>query len=126
MPKIPERQAWSFAGPFGIYDTAQLQRGYKIYREVCSNCHSMIDMNFRNLADPGGPEFTEGQVEALAASFKVPGRPESTTARCSSARAARPIPFRSPSPMMRRHARQWRRRCRPTCRCSPRPAATSA
>jgi cytochrome c1 len=76
VPKIPERQSWSFAGPFGIYDTAQLQRGYKIYREVCSNCHSMEDMHFRNLADPGGPEFTEGQVQALAAEFKVTDGPD--------------------------------------------------
>jgi ubiquinol-cytochrome c reductase cytochrome c1 subunit len=73
--KIPERQAWSFAGPFGIYDTAQLQRGYKIYREVCSGCHSMISLKFRNLSDPGGPEFTESQVEALAAEYKVQDGP---------------------------------------------------
>ena len=76
VPKIPERESWSFAGPFGIYDTAQLQRGYKIYREICSNCHSMEDMHFRNLADPGGPEFTEGQVQALAAEFKVTDGPD--------------------------------------------------
>ena len=63
VAKIPERQAWSFSGPFGIYDTAQLQRGYKIYREVCATCHSMTDMKFRNLSEPGGPQFTEGQVE---------------------------------------------------------------
>ncbi|MFI5015902.1 MAG: cytochrome c1 [Hyphomicrobiales bacterium] len=73
--KIPERQSWSFSGPFGIYDTAQLQRGYKIYREVCSACHSMISLKFRNLSDPGGPEFTEGQVEALAAEYKVQDGP---------------------------------------------------
>jgi cytochrome c1 len=73
--KIPERQSWSFSGPFGIYDTAQLQRGYKIYREVCSTCHSMVNMKFRNLADPGGPEFTEGQVQALAAEYKVQDGP---------------------------------------------------
>ena len=73
--KIPERQSWRFAGPFGIYDTAQLQRGYKIYHDVCSNCHSMISLKFRNLADPGGPEFTEGQVEALAATYKVQDGP---------------------------------------------------
>jgi cytochrome c1 len=76
VPKLPERQSWSFAGPFGIYDTAQLQRGYKIYREICSNCHSMENMRFRNLADPGGPDFTEGQVEALAAEFKVTDGPD--------------------------------------------------
>jgi ubiquinol-cytochrome c reductase cytochrome c1 subunit len=73
--KIPERQSWSFAGPFGIYDTAQLQRGYKIYHDVCSNCHSMISLNFRNLGDPGGPEFTERQIEALAATYKVQDGP---------------------------------------------------
>jgi ubiquinol-cytochrome c reductase cytochrome c1 subunit len=75
VPKLPERQSWSFAGPFGIYDTAQLQRGYKIYREICSNCHSMVSMHFRNLSDPGGPEFTEGQVQALAAEYKVQDGP---------------------------------------------------
>ena len=37
----PPRQKWSFAGPFGIYDQAQLQRGFKIYKEVCSTCHSI-------------------------------------------------------------------------------------
>jgi len=75
QPRIPKRQSWSFAGPIGIYDTAQLQRGYKIYREVCSTCHSMNLMKFRNLSEPGGPQFTEGQVEALAASYKVQDGP---------------------------------------------------
>ena len=75
VAKIAERQAWSFSGPFGIYDTAQLQRGYKIYREVCATCHSMTDMKFRNLSEPGGPQFTEGQVEALAATYKVQDGP---------------------------------------------------
>ncbi|MBV8593323.1 MAG: cytochrome c1 [Caulobacteraceae bacterium] len=46
---------WSFEGPFGRYDQAQLQRGYKVYREVCSSCHSMNMVAFRNLGDPGGP-----------------------------------------------------------------------
>jgi ubiquinol-cytochrome c reductase cytochrome c1 subunit len=46
---------WSFEGPFGLYDQAQLQRGYKVYREVCSSCHSMTMVAFRNLGDPGGP-----------------------------------------------------------------------
>jgi ubiquinol-cytochrome c reductase cytochrome c1 subunit len=73
--KLPTRLSWSFSGPFGIYDTAQLQRGYKIYKEVCSTCHSMINMKFRNLAEPGGPNFTEGQVQALAATFKIQDGP---------------------------------------------------
>jgi len=67
----PPRQKWSFAGPFGKYDEAQLQRGFKIYREVCSNCHSLEMLSFRNLADAGGPGFTEAQVEAVASEYKV-------------------------------------------------------
>ena len=55
--EAPPRQHWSFPGPFGIYDPAQLQRGFKIYREVCSTCHSLKLLAFRNLADPGGPGF---------------------------------------------------------------------
>lgn len=62
---------FSFEGPFGKFDKAQLQRGYKVYKEVCSGCHSMKFVAFRNLADRGGPGFSEEQVKALAASFKI-------------------------------------------------------
>ncbi len=62
---------FSFEGPFGTFDKAQLQRGYKVYKEVCSNCHSMKLVAFRNLADKGGPGFTAEQAKALAASFKI-------------------------------------------------------
>ncbi len=68
---LPSMQSWSFSGPFGKFDTAQLQRGYEIYQKVCSNCHSMKYVAFRNLAQPGGPEFSASQVKALAASFKI-------------------------------------------------------
>jgi cytochrome c1 len=71
----PPRQRWPFAGPFGMFDQAQLQRGFKIYREVCSNCHSLKLLSFRNLADPGGPGFTEAQAAAIAATFKVTDGP---------------------------------------------------
>jgi len=71
----PARQEWSFYGPFGKYDQAQLQRGFKIYKEVCSNCHSINDLAFRNLGDPGGPGFSEAQVKALAATYKVKDGP---------------------------------------------------
>jgi cytochrome c1 len=74
-PDAPPRQHWSFAGPFGIYDPAQLQRGFKVYREVCSVCHSLKLLAFRNLADPGGPGFTEAQAAAIAASFQVTDGP---------------------------------------------------
>ena len=71
----PPRQHWSFSGPFGQYDPQQLQRGFKIYREVCSTCHSMKLLSFRNLADPGGPGFTEAQAAAIAATFQVTDGP---------------------------------------------------
>ena len=67
--------SYSFEGPFGTFDRAQLQRGYKVYKEVCSSCHSMHYMYFRNLSQPGGPEFSEEQVKALAATFTVQDGP---------------------------------------------------
>jgi ubiquinol-cytochrome c reductase cytochrome c1 subunit len=50
---------WSFEGAFGKFDQAQLQRGYKVYREVCSACHSMKMVSFRNLGDKGAPFYSE-------------------------------------------------------------------
>jgi cytochrome c1 len=67
----PTKESWSFAGPFGTFDRAQVQRGFKVYREVCSSCHAMSLVSFRNLMEPGGPEFSEGQVRTLAAEYKV-------------------------------------------------------
>ena len=67
----PPRQKWSFAGPFGKYDEAQLQRGFKIYREVCSNCHSLNMLSFRNLADVGGLGFSEAQAAQIASEYKI-------------------------------------------------------
>ena len=57
-------------GPFGKWDTAQLQRGYVVYKEVCSACHSLKYVAFRDLADLG---YTEAEVQALAAEWQVPG-----------------------------------------------------
>ena len=48
---------WSFSGPFGMYDQGQLQRGFKVYSEVCSQCHSLNLIQFHNLGDPGGPFY---------------------------------------------------------------------
>lgn len=67
----PKRYDWSFARWFGTFDRAQLQRGFKVYKEVCANCHSMSLVAFRNLSEPGGPEFTPGQIKALAATYKI-------------------------------------------------------
>jgi cytochrome c1 len=70
-----EEQSWSFDGPFGTFDRAQLQRGYKVYRNVCASCHSMRLMHFRNLGEPGGPEFSEEEVRALAEQVQVQDGP---------------------------------------------------
>ena len=66
---------WSFKGPFGKFDRAALQRGYQVYKEVCSSCHSMKYLSYRNLSQKGGPEFTEAQAKAIAASFEVKDGP---------------------------------------------------
>jgi ubiquinol-cytochrome c reductase cytochrome c1 subunit len=66
---------WSFKGLFGKFDRGSLQRGYQVYTEVCSSCHSMKYLSYRNLAEKGGPEFTEAQVKAIAASFEVTDGP---------------------------------------------------
>jgi cytochrome c1 len=71
----PPHLSWSFAGPFGTFDRAQLQRGFKVYRESCQNCHSLSRVYFRNLSQPGGPEFSQAQVRALAAEYKVKDGP---------------------------------------------------
>jgi ubiquinol-cytochrome c reductase cytochrome c1 subunit len=73
--KLPPMVAWSFGGFFGTFDTAQLQRGYQVYKEVCSNCHSMNLVAFRNLGDEGGPHFNSDEVKALAAGYTVTDGP---------------------------------------------------
>lgn len=74
-PRDAKDISFSFEGPFGHFDRGQLQRGYKVYKEVCAACHSMQLVSFRNLADPGGPGFSEEQVKALAATFTVKDGP---------------------------------------------------
>jgi len=66
-----DKQSWSFAGIFGTYDQNQLQRGFQVFREVCSSCHSARLISFRNLAEEGGPAFSEEQVKALAAEYDI-------------------------------------------------------
>jgi cytochrome c1 len=71
----PPRNRWSFAGPFGKFDRGQLQRGLNVYREVCSVCHGLKMIAFRNLAEPDGPGFTPAQAQAIAAEYKVQDGP---------------------------------------------------
>ena len=54
----PKDVSWPFNGPFGTYDRGTLQRGFQVYKEVCSACHSMNLVAFHDLAAPGGPGFT--------------------------------------------------------------------
>ena len=68
--KLPEKQSFTFNGPLGKWDTRQLQRGLKVYDEVCAACHSLKYVAFRDLAALG---LTEGQVKAYAAKKVVPG-----------------------------------------------------
>ncbi len=66
---------WTFKGLLGKFDRASLQRGYQVYTEVCAACHSMKYISYRNLMERGGPEFSEAQVKAIAASFEVTDGP---------------------------------------------------
>ena len=69
---------FSFEGPFGKFDKAQLQRGYRVYKEVCASCHAMRLVSFRNLGEPGALGFEPKQIEALAATFTVKDGPDQT------------------------------------------------
>jgi ubiquinol-cytochrome c reductase cytochrome c1 subunit len=76
----PKHVEFSFEGPLGKFDRAALQRGYKVYAEVCSACHSMNQLSYRNLGQKGGPFFDEKYpnpnnnpyAKAIAAEIKVP------------------------------------------------------
>lgn len=68
----PKEQSWSFAGPFGHWDLGQLQRGFKVYREVCASCHSIRLVSFRNLEALG---FSADQVKSIAAEYDVTDGP---------------------------------------------------
>jgi ubiquinol-cytochrome c reductase cytochrome b/c1 subunit len=72
----PKSIGWSFDGPFGTFDRASLQRGFQVYKEVCSGCHELKHIAFRNLGEPGGPGFSEPEVRAIAATYKVPAGPD--------------------------------------------------
>lgn len=74
--KEPIAVDWSFSGPFGRFDVGQLQRGFKVYQEVCAACHGMELLSFRNLAQPGGPGFSEEQVKVIAADYSVVDGPD--------------------------------------------------
>lgn len=63
---------WSWEGVFGHYDDAQLQRGWVVYRDVCSSCHGMDLVRYRNLSEIG---FTEDEVKDIAGGYEVEDGP---------------------------------------------------
>jgi ubiquinol-cytochrome c reductase cytochrome c1 subunit len=76
----PKNVHWSFEGPFGRFDQEQLQRGYKVYHDVCSSCHAMHQMSYRNLGQEGGPFYKpeypnpndNPYVKSIVKDYKVP------------------------------------------------------
>lgn len=67
---------WSFDGYLGKFDQAALQRGFQVYQEVCSACHGMDYLSYRNLGEGGGPMFSEAEVKAIAAQKEVFAGPD--------------------------------------------------
>lgn len=70
--KHPKEVKWSFGGPFGKWDLGQLQRGLQVYTAVCSACHSLNQVSYRNLGDLG---YNEDQIKAYAAEYEVTDGP---------------------------------------------------
>ncbi len=68
--QIP-RLKWTWGGIFGYFDQQQLRRGFKVYKEVCSSCHNIGLLSYRNLGEPGGPGFSPEEVKAIAAEVQV-------------------------------------------------------
>jgi ubiquinol-cytochrome c reductase cytochrome c1 subunit len=66
--KEPRKIVWSFDGMTGKFDRQAIQRGFKVYREVCSACHSLKLKAFRSLADLG---YSEEQIKTIAASYNI-------------------------------------------------------
>ncbi len=70
--ELPARD-WSFSGIFGQYDRGAMQRGFQVYREVCSGCHSLKAIAFRNLEALG---YGEDEIKAIAAEYTVEDGPD--------------------------------------------------
>jgi ubiquinol-cytochrome c reductase cytochrome c1 subunit len=70
--KPPKQMAWPFDGMLGTVDKQSAQRGFQVYKEVCSACHGLHRIAFRNLADIG---FSEAEIKALAATYTVKDGP---------------------------------------------------
>lgn len=90
--QVPAEQHWPHAGIFGTYDKAALQRGFQVYKQVCSSCHAMHLMSYRNLEALG---YNEDEIKAIAAEYTVMDGPNDDGEMYE--RAARPADrFKSP------------------------------
>ncbi len=69
----PKKLDWEFDGFFGSFDRQSVQRGYQVYKEVCSACHSMRLVSYRNLQDIG---FSEAEVKQIASEYLVNDGPD--------------------------------------------------
>lgn len=82
--KKPRKPDWEHAGVFGTFDKAQLQRGFQVYKEVCSSCHGMKFVAYRTLGQNGGPFYDENYpnpndnpvVKAIAAEYTIVDGPD--------------------------------------------------
>lgn len=72
IPSKPKEISWSFDGIFGKFDRKSIQRGFKVYREVCSSCHSLKRIAFRNLREIG---FSAQEVKDIATSYQIKDGP---------------------------------------------------
>lgn len=66
----PKEMEWSFEGPLGTFDRPALQRGFQVFKEVCSTCHTLKYVTFGSLDDAGGPGFSEAEAKAVAAEYE--------------------------------------------------------
>ena len=90
----PKSVAYSFDGPFGKYDRAQLQRGFQVYKEVCASCHSLGFVSFRDLEGIG---YGEAEIKAIASTWPI--QVPSIDAKTGEATTRKALPAdRFPSP----------------------------
>ncbi|MDX2235466.1 MAG: cytochrome c1 [Hyphomonadaceae bacterium] len=66
----PPKLDWPFAGPFGSYDQASVQRGFQVYKEVCAACHTLDHLSYRNLGEKGGPFVASGKFNPATGSWE--------------------------------------------------------
>ncbi|VEJ45692.1 cytochrome c1 [Bartonella vinsonii] len=91
--QVPKKQEWSFSGPFGVYDKAQLRRGLKVYKQVCSSCHGLKYVAFRDLKVLG---YDQKQIQTFAKQYEVsdgPNREGRFVKRAGVATDSFPSPF---------------------------------